>query len=804
MGNVIQTFLAVAAAELRTARRLVRTWVFVVLALGLNLAIFGFYAYVEARYSPGLTGRSPWRLLMGQFGTYLLTTVLAGVVFLGVDIRTRDDRVGMTEVLDSKPLSNHVLIGGQVVGLALTAWLTVLVALGVVQATGAIVAGYWGVGGTVEPVSLGAFALVDALPTLLLWCSVVMLFVVAMRNRLVSATTALVLLGSVVWFVPQIPVYLVGALVPVTDFADSASDLVPRFADVGALLQRGSMLVVAVGLVTLAAVLHPRLDSRLRSRQLVCGVLITAVGVSGIAFLVGRAIEGVELRETWLAVHSRAAAGEATIRADVEKLTGNVVIEPGERLAIDVTAAVRATSSKGDDESSEASDLDELVFSFNPGMHVTALRVDGAEATFTHRHGLLSVALSVPIRAGSSAELSLRAVGIPDSRFAHLDGAVDPLEVAAGNRLGVLGRETAIFDDSYVALMPAVHWLPNAGANVHRDDPARRARDFFEVDLTVHAPDDWLVVALGRRQRIAPGSFRFESRVPVSEVGLFASRFTRQAVAVDGVEYEVLVHASHSQYGDLLTDAGDVLRPHLGEIQRHLENLGIGYPFDSLSIVEVPTRLRTYRGGWRLETDRGPPSVMMLKENEIPALQWRHRTLRGYFPGVDDAELTLTWLWDLVDDLNILHKYSPNLLAVTGATEDGAAALDFVCQELAVALVLGEAIQYLEVPNSAHAKNGEDVLGSVFVAMLGFVAGDNVPLFGQAMSFADRPHVWERALDMPLAEPRDERRRKECGRDPHAQGNARRPCDSWSIRSRRSRRTARGIAREIRRGNVSG
>ena len=398
-------------------------------------------------------------------------------------------------------------------------------------------------------------------------------------------------------------------------------------------------------------------------------------------------------------MHSRAADEETTTRLDIERLTGDVVIEPGERLAIEVTTTVRATSSYEADDGADSGGLGELTFSLNPGMRVTALRVDGVEAASTHRHGLLSVELSMPMKAGSRAELFLRAAGIPDSRFAYLDDAVDPLKVSASNRLGVLGREAAVFDDSYVGLMPAVHWLPSAGANVHRDDPARGRRDFFEVDLTVHAPDDWLVVAVGRRQRIEPGSFRFASKVPVAEVGLFASRFTRQAVEADGVEYEVLMHASHSQYGDLFTGAGDALRPHLGKIQRHLQTLGIGYPFDSLSIVEVPTRLRTYRGGWGLETDRGPPGVMMLREDELPVMQWRHRIVSRYFGGGrDEAELTLTWLWNLVDDFNILHKYASNLLAVTGARDDGAAALDFVCQELAVALVLGEAAPVLGSP----------------------------------------------------------------------------------------------------------
>lgn len=342
---------------------------------------------------------------------------------------------------------------------------------------------------------------------------------------------------------------------------------------------------------------------------------------------------------------------------------------------------------------------------------------------------------------------------MPDGRFAYLDGEIDPLRVSASNRIGSLGRESAIFEDAYVGLMPAVQWLPVAGANVHRDDPARRKRDYFEVELTVRAPQDWLVVAVGRRQRIGPGVFRFESKVPVSEVGLFASRFERQAIEVDGVEVELLMHAEHSDVSDLFADAGNVLRPRLEEVQRRLDDLGIGYPFDGLSVVEVPMRLRAYRGGWRMETQRGPPGVMVFSEYARVQIPWTRRAIETYWGGdLDDPELTLTWLWNLVDDLDILEKYTSNLLATSGARGEGAAALDAVCRELAFALLIGETPQYLEIANSAHAMDGEDGLGSLLVGMLAVLVDDDMgPVFGHSLSFSDRPQVWEHALGTPLA-----------------------------------------------------
>ena len=734
-------------AELRTARRLARTWVFAALAVGLNLAIFAFYAYVEASYSPDLTlGRLSPRLLMGQFGVYLLTTVLAGVIFLACDIRARDRGARLTEVLYSSPPSNLVFVAGQVAALALTAWLTVLAALVVVQCFGVSTVGLWGVGSAVEPFSLATFALVDALPASVFWCSTLGLLAAALRNRLAVAVAPLVILGVVVWCAPRIPVYLVDALVPVSNFADFASDLVPRFASIETLLQRLSMLVGAAGLVAVAAAFQPRSDG-LRRRHLVWGVGLATLGASGIALLLQQAMAGMALREDWLELHSRAANDEAITRPDVERLTGDVIVDPGSKLALEVSITLRAPET-GPQE------VRALVFSLNPGLHVTALDVDGLEAEFTHQHGLLSVALATPMQAGSRAVLFLRAVGVPDGRFGYLDGEIDPLRVSASNRIGSLGREAAIFEDAYVGLMPAVHWLPAAGANAHRDDPARRTRDFFEVQLTIRAPEDWLVVAVGRRQRIGPGIFRFESKVPVSEVGLFASRFERQAIEVDGVDVELLMHTAHSDVSDLFAEAGDVLRPRLEEMQRRLEKLGIGYPFDSLSVVEVPMRLRAYRGGWRMETQRGPPSVVVISEYARVQIPWRHRAIRSNWRAdLDDAEFTYSWLWNLVFDLDILDKYTSNLLATTGASREGAAALDAVCRELALALLLGETRHYLEVANSAHAMNGEDGLGSLLAGAVSVLfADDRGPVFGHSLSFSDRPQVWEHALATSLAD----------------------------------------------------
>jgi hypothetical protein len=103
----ISMILAVARAEMRSVRRLVRYWLFAVVSV---LASFAFYAYYAAlhgflsRLSATIGAIGP-RYLVGAMGIYILAIFLLGLIFLAFDVRARDERERMAEVLDSRPLS---------------------------------------------------------------------------------------------------------------------------------------------------------------------------------------------------------------------------------------------------------------------------------------------------------------------------------------------------------------------------------------------------------------------------------------------------------------------------------------------------------------------------------------------------------------------------------------------------------------------------------------------------------------------------------------------------------------------------
>ena len=97
----------VARAELRLTRRLVRYWIFVViaaLAAILNYANFWFIHYFFSPYSASAAAANP-RFFMGNAGVnFILIFLVFGVVFLGFDVRARDQRERIFEVLDALPM----------------------------------------------------------------------------------------------------------------------------------------------------------------------------------------------------------------------------------------------------------------------------------------------------------------------------------------------------------------------------------------------------------------------------------------------------------------------------------------------------------------------------------------------------------------------------------------------------------------------------------------------------------------------------------------------------------------------------
>ena len=606
---------AVAALETRGLCRLARTWVFLLWTVGVGASLFLAHAVGHQLYSgASLTqGSIAPRFLVNNIGTIMVLAAMAGLVLVAYDIVDKDRRARIADVVGTRPVTNLGLLVGRLVVIALLGWIAVAGPLLAIQLMGLLAETYGSaVAVAFEPASLSAFVVVNSLPILTLWGSFLILLAVVCRVRLLAAGLALTVLAAYATSLFLVPIHLL-PLVGVPGFAEFASDILPSFTDGPTLLQRASMVLLALGLLCVATVIQDRLDWPSRTGRLAVAASLIIVASIGVASLAVHANHRVQERIDWADVHS---AYRNEPRVDVEHVSGKVTIDPGRRLQLDIHVLLRMPRAM----------RDVVLMSFNPGMHIDAIKMDGI--VVGHRHDAGKLEIDVPAGTSEEVVLSLLAHGVPDPDFGYLDSVAHGDEQnLAGSQLHLLGAQTSVFTPGFVALMPGARWLPGPGAAFANDDNTPPHGDFFEIDLLVEVPQGWLVAGPGRRRPVVTESsisrFAFRPSIPIPDFALIASRFERRATEVGTVEVELLLHPKHSRNIDEF--AGFDPNPYLQELLSGPEDTGISYELDGLSIVEVPDQLRTYGGGWRMDTTVALPGVFLLRERGLPTAQLRGR-----------------------------------------------------------------------------------------------------------------------------------------------------------------------------------
>jgi len=455
---------------------------------------------------------------------------------------------------------------------------------------------------------------------------------------------------------------------------------------------------------------------------------------------------------------------ESEPRVDLERIDGRVVIEPGRRLALDLTYTLAVTDPIG-----------EFVFGLNPGLEVSELRLDGSVTESSHQLGLLRVPLASTARPGDRFTMAIAATGIPDPSFGYLDSEVDLADAKGEARsLTLLGTEASLFDRRYVALMPGVRWFPLPGPATANDHPEHYGRDYYAVDLEVDVPDGWLVAGPGLRRDAGDGRFRFAPPVPVPEVALLASVFERRHLTVDGVTFELLLYVGHGDNLEPLTSSAGVLEERISEVLGAARKAGLGYPYEGLSLVEVPASLRVYGGGWRMDSVQAAPGIMMLREYGLPTA--RFDTLLKFLRQVGHPIGALLARTETGEDadadreaarakIGLLHSYfaidfgGGNLVDgfvrslfrfLTSPRGEGAIALDYLCHELATVLIDDSQVgRYFSPRDFATTQGINDTLGQ----FLGGLASGGGSLSISVSSSGSEPQpasVWSRRWAPPL------------------------------------------------------
>ncbi len=680
---------ALVFAEFRSCRRLPRTWVFVAIACVFTL---GQWIYLTEHYdfkaleSPvyGLIGP---RFTIAEMGGTMLLWFSIGVIFLTFDLRSRDIRDRMSEVLDTQPLSDFEMILGRLMGIVLLLSVPAVVVVLLMFGVGAIedVFGL-GWGTPMVGVSVFAFLVWDIIPNLLLWGSIAVLLAGLLKYRILVLPAALVLLGSVHVLLAVVPFSVSSVLSMHTGTSTYPSDLAPTFVTLNIVINRGVMLVIATTCIAVAALLQSRNQStRAFTQHLIAGLVLTLAAVSFVGnTLIGNADSNERKVLMWTMIHKQNQSHAST---DIRSILGTIDVRPGRSVSLDLTLTMETSS----DASANA-----WLFSLNPGYRIKELKVNGVPSSgFEFEDGLLRVPRDYSI---AHPQLRIVAKGKPDERFAYLDSTLDwkSLDSVGSSRLFYLGQENYIFHPNFVALMPGISWIPVSGSAYGTEQFETRPRDFYLLDVEVSVPKGWIVAGPGSRAELESSrrsTYRLRTQHPIPELALVCSKFERRSINVDGVEYELLLSRRHTKNLDAFDGSAPQIREWIGKRSNNANRSGLRYPYPRLTLVEVPASLRVYGGGWRMDSVFSAPGVQMIRESGFPVAPFgkRYRRNADYFQD-RDLDIHKYVLNNVIEYFaNDLHGGDPltgipkNFVDYqTAPTGNGATALRYITNELAL------------------------------------------------------------------------------------------------------------------------
>ncbi len=738
----LSTLWNLAVAEMRSCRRLARTWVLITFGVLVAHVTWIQTALVHAiSSSSGI--EMPDSPSSPQFVTLIvgmgvISMFSLGILFLAFDIRARDTQNRIQEVMDNRPVSNIELLTGRLLGIVLlmgvAAAITVLFVVGIALLLHMTESP---IGHLVDPVSLVSFLVWDIVPNLAFVGSLVMLLAICVRFRLLVVLLGLVLLGISTYISFNLPFLLQPAINSYVFIVITGSDLAPLFVTSEILLNRMAILLLTVGFLAAAASIHPR--NTARNNRLITGasaVTLVTIGVLVFTGLIYSTLEDVRKAERWASIHEQFHGDSPT---DIKRISGTVEIAPGRKIDLSLVLNL---------DSSDVRPSDSWMFSLNPGYRIQAISVDGTEIQeYSFEDGILLIPSTST--TGSEVEIKIEAHGVPNRHFAYLDSSLDWRDLTAteGQRLNALGTESYIFHPQYVALVPGVTWLPTSGTAHKKGSYEDVPTDFFELDLEVVFPRGWTAVGPGKRIPIEDNKrarFRFNPRVPIPEVALIASKFEMRSVNVEGIDFEIFLSPKHTKNLQVLEDAAPALRNWLRERLLDLDRNGLKYPFDAYSLVEVPNQLRVYGGGWRMDSVLGAPSILMVREWRFPLARFDN-SVNGIDRDQISAEEISISLFRMVRNLfendanggNPLLHFSKNLVNYQSRPSGrGATAIDFVVNEFANDLWT-EDEGYFSVHTYLNIIQ--------FFAAQEFVSGQSL-----RSSLANRHSVWRRVFDTSL------------------------------------------------------
>ncbi len=587
----------IAHFEMKT---LLRSWFFRIFA-GLSilfLGIFNVAIFNESSGAPwlyrGISGNIPYiNLFLLNLGQAIVA------VFLASEFLKQDRKNDTIEVIYSRSMTNAQYIIGKSLGI-LYVFLILNIILLVMGIGFSFLANDSGK-------SIGEYflyPLLISLPTLVFILGLSFMMMIIFKNQ---AITFIVLLGYIaltIFYLNNQYHHLFDYIAYKVPMMYSSIGGFGNFQEI--LLHRSIYFILGLGMIFITIFKLNRLpqSKKLTSLPLWIGILLIAFGGHLIHTYIELKEGNIDFKQELITINNKYAY-DNVVTVEENKIE---LEHLGESMRVNSQMTISNTSGKG---------IDTLLFSLNPSLKVSQIKLNKEELSFIRELHILKIIPKQRIPNNTTHKLDIVYSGTIDERTHFMDVDLDKFELDFNLELFRVRKRFAYLTETFVCLTRESLWYPTAGITYASARPAYFAPDFTNFELKVKTTTGLTAISQGE-MNLVDDQFSFKPEQALTQLSLLIGDYNKYSLKVDDIEYGIYAINGNEYFLEHFTDINDSLPGMIRDLKNEYETaIGLAYPFKRFYLAEVPVHFALDKHVYSITSDAVQPEIMFYPEKGV-------------------------------------------------------------------------------------------------------------------------------------------------------------------------------------------
>jgi ABC-type transport system involved in multi-copper enzyme maturation permease subunit len=591
----------VRSIALYETKTLLRSWFFRIFAI-ISVVFLSFFNFGVLLQSNG--GSGEWQIkglpsIIPYVNLLFLNVVQAVIaIFLASDFLKRDKKLDTTEVIYMRPMTNGEYVAGKTLGN-----LVVFIILNLLILVVALIFNLITQNISVNWIAYLWYFTLISVPTLIFIMGLSFFIMSLIRNQ---AVTFIVLLGYVaisLFYLQNKFYYLFDYMsfsIPMT-FSDFVG-----FGDLNRILiHRGMYFFLGLAFIFYTIILLRRLPNSAGTGNfsLVFGSAFLFLG----AYLgynhVASFYKDQHLRTEMLTLNDQ--------YSDVKQ-----VDVTDYRISIQHLGETIACETTMDVENKRDEPIRQVIFSLNPGLILDKVSVDGKDQSFSRQLNLIELK-GLSLDPGEKVQVVFSYRGSIDEAACYLDVDDEDRMKPYRNMMYQIDKRYAFIMPDYLLLTRENNWYPIPGAGFGHKNTQWLNRQFSNYQLTVTTRPGLTVISQGIAVH-EKDQFTFTSPHPQSQISVVIGDYEQIQTKIDGLDFNVYVKRGHDYFSEFFEEIKDTVPAIVSESLQDFErSIDLYYPFERLSLVEVPIQFYSYERTLSGAREQIQPEMILYTEKGV-------------------------------------------------------------------------------------------------------------------------------------------------------------------------------------------